>query len=84
MYACSAVSDKRVRQELFGLFESGNGYVARHRRKSFQELLERFAAFDGVEKRLDGYSRSPKHRRPAENIRVFHDDVVRGTHSCLQ
>jgi hypothetical protein len=49
-----------------------------------EELLERFATFEGVEKRLDGNSRSPKHRRPAENIRVFHDDVVRGTHSCLQ
>ena len=32
---CLAVSDNRVRQELFGLFESGNCHVARHRRKSF-------------------------------------------------
>jgi hypothetical protein len=46
MYARLAVSDKRVRQLLFGPFESGNCHVARHRRKSFQELLERFATFE--------------------------------------
>jgi hypothetical protein len=38
------------------------------------------AAFQGIEQKLEGYSRPAKNGRSAQDIRIFDDHAVPGTH----
>jgi hypothetical protein len=62
-------------QQMFGFLESGDGRFTRHGRKSLQKIFESFSAFQIVEERLDGHTRSAKHRSSAKNIRISDDDA---------
>src|SRR5215472_9989040 len=71
------------REKLLGFFECGDSHLARNARESFEEFLERFPAFEGVEQCLEGNTRSAKHRRPTENFRVFDDNAIPRIHGVL-
>ena len=60
-------------QEVFCFFESGDGGFTRDGGKSLQKVFERFSALQVVEQRLEGHSRSAKHRSSAKNIGIFDD-----------
>jgi len=61
-------------QEMFCFFKSSDGGLTRDGGKSLQEVIECFSALQVVEERLDGHSRSAKHRSSAKNTRVIGDD----------
>jgi hypothetical protein len=57
-------------------FERCDGPIARHARKLAQEFIERLAAFEVVEQRLDGYTGADKDRRAAEGLWIAVDRVL--------
>jgi len=63
---------------VFCFFEGGDSRFTRDGGKSLQKVLECFSAFEVIEKRLDGHSRSAKDGSSAENIRIFDDDSHEG------
>ena len=64
---------RTCKQEVFCLFESGDGRFTRNGRKSLQKVFECFSAFQVVDHRLDGHAGSAKHRSSAKDIGVFDD-----------
>jgi hypothetical protein len=61
-------------QEVFCLFESGDGRFTRDGRKSLEKVFESLSALQIVEEGLEGHARSAKHRSSAKNIRTLDDD----------
>ncbi len=59
---------------MFCFFESSDGHLTRDGRKPLQKVFECFSALQVIEQRLDGHTRTAKHRSSAKNIGVFDDD----------
>src|SRR5580700_8898496 len=64
-------SSTRIGNQMgFGLFERSYRHVAGDGREVVKESVQRMAALDVVDQRLDGDARSDKHRGAAQDVRV--------------
>lgn len=64
-----------------GVFERTNGSLARYGREILQELIERFSAFEVIQKRLKRNASAAKHGGSAEDLRILDDDAVHRAHT---
>ena len=71
-------------QKLLRLLERRDHHLSRNGGVAFDKLFERVPSFQGVEQQLKGDSRPAKDRRSTQNIGIFDDDTIRGTHGRLQ
>jgi hypothetical protein len=51
-------------------FEQGDDLLAFHARKTFEKIINRVARFQVAEQALNGHTRTDKHHRASENVRV--------------
>ena len=65
-----------------GELQCGNGGFSRDRWEVIEELIERFPAFEVVQKRLKGNTGSLENGGSPQDLGVLHDHVNRGVHSC--
>src|SRR5712664_1004117 len=80
----SRASSRLGNDQLFSMLQSGDGCLARHRRKLFQKLFqkldERVSAFQIIEQILERHPGAAEDRGSAEDIRISHDDSIGGEH----
>jgi hypothetical protein len=68
----------RGEQAFAGLFQKGNGLLARDRGVLFQKVVERIAALDVIQQRPHGNARAGKARLAAHDFRVgYHNGSLR-------
>jgi len=71
----------RGEQAFAGLFQKGNGLLARDRGVLFQKVVERIAALEVIQQRPHGNARAGKARLAAHDFRVgYHNGSLR--HAC--
>src|SRR6267154_325537 len=76
----SRASSRLGNDQLFSMLQSGDGCLARHRRKLFQKLDERVSAFQIIEQILERHPGAAEDRGSAKDVRVSHDDSIGGEH----